>query len=198
MEQASKVASSGSGRGSIADALMHAGLVLVAHELVKSMIVNPIKVFYERVVFRGNGPFRTYEHDVLSRDAREYRACLLYLRDFMCVLDDDDLQCVEDLRSHRHLVAHELPRLVSGFCNDGYLVLIERVDATLFKLSNHRAYMELGADPVSEGWDWPRVWGNEYILFTEVLSQVRSMRHIAQQRSSKSPGEPSLGDGAAE
>ena len=169
---------------SIADALMFAGLVLVAHDLVKSMIVKPIRQFYEGVEFKGDGPFKSYAIDVLSRDPGEYRACLLYLRDFMLVLNEDDLRCVEDLRVHRHRVAHELPELVRDFRAAEFLGLIERVDATLLKLSNHRAYMELGADPVSLGWDWSRVLGGEYILFKEVLAQVRNMRLLSgAQRS---------------
>ena len=55
-------------------------------ELVKSLIVRPIKAFYSHVTFGPGMPFKSYEEDVLSRHRNEFEACLLYLRDFMqCV-----------------------------------------------------------------------------------------------------------------
>jgi hypothetical protein len=70
----------------LSDALAYAGLVLLAFELLKSMIVKPIKVFYAHTTFSG-GPFVSYEHDVMSRHKSEFEACLLYLRDFMEAID---------------------------------------------------------------------------------------------------------------
>jgi hypothetical protein len=165
------------------DVLTYAGLVLVAYDLVKGMIVNPIRAFYKDVVFHDGCVFRSYSADVLTRDKNEYRACLLYLRDFMGVLGDSDIACIEELRAHRHVIGHELPSLVREFPIDDYLDLMARVDATLFKLSNHHAYIELGADPISVGWDWSQVWGPEYILFNEVVAQVRAMSHLASHRT---------------
>ena len=47
--------------------LAYAGFVLVAYELVKSLIVGPIKAFYSNITFGPGMPFKTYESDVLSR-----------------------------------------------------------------------------------------------------------------------------------
>jgi len=62
--------------------LAYAGFILMAFELVKSLIVNPIKVFYLDTTFGDSMPFKTYKEDVLSRHKNEFEACLLYLRDF--------------------------------------------------------------------------------------------------------------------
>jgi hypothetical protein len=59
--------------------LSYAGYVLVAHELVKSMIVRPIKSFYENTTFE-DGPFHSYEKDVLTRNKNEFEACLSILK----------------------------------------------------------------------------------------------------------------------
>jgi hypothetical protein len=43
----------------------------------------------------------------------------------------------------------------------------------MFKLSNYRAYMEIGADPGFAGIDWKVAKGHEYLLFEEVLANVK-------------------------
>jgi hypothetical protein len=63
----------------LARRLTYAGFVLVSYELVKSMIVSPIKFFYQDVTFEGDGPFKSYELDVRIRHQNEFEACLLYL-----------------------------------------------------------------------------------------------------------------------
>ena len=57
--------------------LTYAGFVLVAYELVKSMIVGPIKVFYADTTFGPGMPFTTYAEDVRARHKDEFEACLL-------------------------------------------------------------------------------------------------------------------------
>ena len=81
-------------------ALAYAGFILVAYELLKSMIVKPIKIFYTDVVFGAGMPFKSYEEDVLFRHKNEFEACLLYLRDFMKAIDSDDLLAILELRTH--------------------------------------------------------------------------------------------------
>ena len=44
--------------------LAYAGFVLVGFELLKTMIVNPIKSFYAHTDFSGGTTFQTYEKDV--------------------------------------------------------------------------------------------------------------------------------------
>ena len=88
--------------------LTYAGFVLVVYELIKGMIVRPIKAFYEHTTFGVGMPFVSYEDDVLSRHKNEFEACLLYLRDFMEAIDSKDILTIQALRKHRNDLAHDL------------------------------------------------------------------------------------------
>lgn len=156
----------------IARVLTYAGLVLVAYELVKGMIVKPIRDFYANTTFGPGMPFKSYEEDVLCRHANEFEACLLYLRDFMEAVDSRDVDSIQTLRKHRNELAHDLVDRLSLNIEE-YEPLFEEVNRTLFKLSSYRAYMEIGADPAFAGVDWERARGSEYILFEEVLANVK-------------------------
>src|SRR5258706_3692023 len=89
-------------------ALAYAGLILVAFELVKTLIVNPIKIFYLNTTFGEGMPFKSYQEDVLSRHQNEFEACLLYLRDFMEAIDAEDVSAIQALRKHSNDLAHDL------------------------------------------------------------------------------------------
>ncbi len=82
--------------------LTYAGLVLVAFELVKDMIVGPIKAFYTDITFAPGSPFKSYDKDVRIRHSNEFEACLLYLRDFMEAIDSDDMATIQELRTHHN------------------------------------------------------------------------------------------------
>jgi len=131
----------------LARGLTYAGFVLVGYELMKAMIVGPIKAFYKDTTFRQAMPFKTYDEDVRSRDKNEFEACLLYLRDYMEAIDDADFNTIQELRNHRNELAHDLVRRLPILRVGEHQSLWERVDRTLFKLSNYRTRMEIGADP---------------------------------------------------
>jgi hypothetical protein len=155
----------------VREALAYAGLVLVAFELVKSMIVKSTRFFYADVTFGEGMPFKSYDEDVLSRHRNEFEACLLYLRDFMEAIDSEDLMTVQALRKHRNDLAHDLVARLPALRPQDYQPLLENVDRTLFKLSNYRTRMEIRADPEfqSRGIDWDAVKGHEYLLFEEIV-----------------------------
>jgi len=117
----------------LAPRLAYAGYVLVAYELVKSMIVGPIKAFYADTTFGQGMPFKSYDEDVRSRHKNEFEACLLYLRDFMEALDADDVKTIQDLREHRNDLAHTLARKLPDLRLDEYQTLWSKVDRTLFQ-----------------------------------------------------------------
>jgi hypothetical protein len=54
--------------------------------------------------------------------------------------------------------------------------LWDKVDRTIFKLSNYRAYMEIGADPEFRGIDWASAKGGEYLLFEQVLGSMKLLK----------------------
>ena len=157
--------------------LAYAGFVLLAYELVKSLIVDPIKLFYRDTEFHA-GPFKSYDTDVLSRHKNEFEACLLYLRDFMEAIDSNDVLAIQGLRKHRNEMAHNLPEKLKNLDVDSYAPLLEGTEKALFKLSNYRTHMEIGSD--SQFWDkginWDTVYGTEYMIFKEVVEKVRILQ----------------------
>jgi len=153
--------------------LTYAGFVLVAYELVKSMIVAPIKAFYADMTFGQGMPFKSYNADVRVRHKSEFEACLLYLRDFMEALDADDVNTIQNLREHRNELAHSLTRKLPILRLADCRALWAKVDRTLFKLSNYRAYMEIGADPEFRGINWETATGGEYLLFERVVEAMK-------------------------
>lgn len=155
--------------------LAYAGFVLVGFELLKSMIVNPIKTFYAHTDFSGGTTFQTYEQDVLSRHRNEFEACLLYLRDFMEAIDSADMLAIQALRKHRNDLAHNLVDRLPALRIDEHQLMFEGVYRALFKLSNYRVRMEIGADPEFQkmGINWETVKGHEFLVFEAVVQKVK-------------------------
>jgi len=162
----------------LTDVLAYAGLVLVAFELVKSLVVKPIKGFYAHTTFGSGMPFVSYEQDVLTRHKNEFEACLLYLRDLMQVIDSDDLGAIQDLRKHRNDLAHDLPSRLESLKVEDYAQLLKATDKALFKLSNHNAFIEIGASPRTKALniDWEVAEGHEYTLFKSVVGKVQRLK----------------------
>ncbi|WP_136799970.1 hypothetical protein [Desulfosediminicola ganghwensis] len=159
----------------ITQTLTYAGFILVAFELAKGMIVNPIETFYKNVTFDEGMPFKSYKQDVLSRHKNKFEASLLYLRDFMQAIDAEDVMTIQALRKHRNILAHELPQIIQDFDIAEHLQLLEKTEKALFKLSNHRAYMEFGTyfRLNNIGTNWDTVKGPEYCLFEEIVQNIK-------------------------
>ena len=155
--------------------LSYAGFVLVSYELIKGMIVRPIQVFYKDTTFGEKMPFKSYEKDVLSRSKNEFEACLLYLKDFMEEIDDKDFATIQDLRMHRNDLAHNLVDRLKTLKIKNYHALFEDVRRTLFRLSNYRAYIEIGSDPEFKGINWETVRGHEYLLYEKIVQELEKL-----------------------
>lgn len=155
--------------------LTYVGFILVAFELIKSLIVKPIKFFYKDTTFIGSSLFHSYEKDVMSRHKNEFEACLLYLRDFMKAIDLEDFLTIQELREHRNNLAHNLVEELPHLNLKSYITLFEKVDKALFKLSNHQTFIEIGADPEfkDKGIDWATLKGHEYLLFEEIVKKIQ-------------------------
>ncbi|WP_355581494.1 hypothetical protein [Xanthomonas cannabis] len=162
----------------LTDVLAYAGFVLVAFELVRSLIVRPVKNFYALTTFAPGMPFVSYEQDVLTRHKKEFEACLLYLRDLMQAIDSDDFHAIQELRRHRNDIAHELPSRLESLRVQDYAQLLKAADRVLFKLSNHSAYIEIGAYPIVKAMniDWDTAEGHEHLLFRAVLGKVERLK----------------------
>lgn len=159
----------------ITQKLTYVGFVLIAFELVKSLIIAPIRFFYHNTTYTGSSLFHSYEQDVLSKHKKEFEACLLYLRDFMKAIDNEDFDSIQELREHRNNLAHNIVNELQSLNIKDYYTLFERVDKALFNLSKHNTFMEIGADPElkDKGIDWKTLKGHEYLLFEEILKKIK-------------------------
>ena len=166
----------------LSHALSYAGFILVAFELIKSLIVKPIKLFYADTTFAEGLPFKSYQEDVLSRHKNEFEACLLYLRDFMEAINSNDVLAIQALRKHRNDLAHDLVDRILDLNIERHLPLLEKAINALFKLSNYRAYMEIGSDPEFQKLeiDWDTAKGGEYIMLEEILKKVTILKFVAK------------------
>ncbi len=157
----------------IIEKLQFAGLILLSYEILKDLIIKPIKFFYKDVTFSGSSPFVSYEHDVLSRDKYEFMACLLYLKDFMEAINEEDINIIIELMKKRNIVGHELSQIMENFNFKEFYNIALKTKDVLFKISNYRIRMELGADPDFQHLEWNKVVGDEYILFEKVLNSIK-------------------------
>jgi hypothetical protein len=111
-----------------------------------------------------------------------FEACRLYLRDFMKALDGDDVSTIQSLREHRNDLAYNLAEKLSIVDVGKSKSLWDQVDRTIFKLSNCRAYMEIGSDPEFRGIDWSSAKGGEVVGSMLLNEQIN-----ASMRSRGSP-----------
>jgi len=153
--------------------LTYIGFILIAFELVKSLIISPIRRFYHNTTFSDNPYFHSYEQDVLLRHKNEFEACLLYLRDFMKAIDEEDFKAIQELREHRNMFAHNIVKELVNINLADYSPLFEKIKKALFKLSRHQTFIEIGADPEFKDIDWNTLKGPEYILFEEIVDKIK-------------------------
>jgi hypothetical protein len=111
----------------------------------------------------------------MSRHSDHFEACLLYLRDFMQAIDSDDVNAIQELRKYRNDLAHDLINKLDDLQVAGHAPLFNKVSTALFRLSNHRAYMEISSDPEFQnlGIDWDTLKGHEYLILEDVLGKLR-------------------------
>lgn len=152
--------------------LAYAGYILLAFELVRGLVVNPLKAFYANTSFGQGMPFKSYEEDVRNRHKKEFEACLLYLRDFMKAIDVDDYHALLNLRAHRNELAHELPLHLINLNFSEYKELLDSAHKAIFRLSNYQAYIEIGSDPDFKGINWSTEKGHEYALLETVIEKA--------------------------
>lgn len=94
--------------------LISASLYVTAFELLKESIIGRIRSFY-MVGFDADGDVieEKYETVVLSRNKNPLLASLDWLSE-NDVIDENDRQAFERIRTTRNLLAHELPSMVMG------------------------------------------------------------------------------------
>jgi len=155
-----------------------AGAVTLAHTLLEALVVESVKSLYDRTTFAqaesaDHMTFQSFEADVLWRHKVEFDACLLYLRDFMQVIDKNDVQSIQDFELQYLVAACHLRNNISALDFDSLNEKLMHIDRAVFKLSNHRLYVEIGADPEFKEIDWETQKGNEYVLFEGAINAMR-------------------------
>lgn len=88
--------------------LIAASLFITAYEMFRSSIIDPIHSFY---TFGNQKPEDKYKEEVLSRSKHTMEASVLWLKE-MQAIDDDDVNIVKSIRTHRNKLAHELPKFI--------------------------------------------------------------------------------------
>jgi hypothetical protein len=156
--------------------LVHAGLFLVAFELVRELVVKRVKGFYEGHTFGEGMPFKSYQRDVLARHKDVFEASLLYLRDHFEAISSEDLNAIQALRQHRNRIAHELPQLLPKMDPTENDALLSIARETLFRLSDFWVYIDIGSDPEfkSQNIDWEKVAGEDLMLLDQIIEGCRS------------------------
>lgn len=97
--------------------LISASLYITAFELLKDSIIDRIRSFY-MIGIDENGMIidDRYEKVVLSRNKNPLQASLDWLAENQ-VIDADDIESFERIRTTRNLLAHGLPAMVIGAKN---------------------------------------------------------------------------------
>ncbi len=98
----------------VALTLIRAGCFLSAYELIKSEVVNKVHDFFWCGFEDGKNLYDEiqYRQAVLSRNQKsKYRASCAWLVE-MEALTADQVSALEEVHSHRHMIAHELPKLL--------------------------------------------------------------------------------------
>jgi hypothetical protein len=156
--------------------LIYAGLFLVADELIKKLIINPVAAFYRNTTFGKGLPFTTYGKDVLARHKNKFLATLLYLRDHFEAISDDDLKEISLVGERRHSIAHELSTEIFNLHPQKDEEILSRARDALFKISNFWVYIELGHDPEFDDVEWATAHGADVTLLDLLIQRTRNLR----------------------
>lgn len=114
--------------------LISASLYVTAFELLKESIVGRLRSFY-MVGFNTDGDIidERYDTAVLSRNKSPLYASLDWLVENE-VIDKNDLQSFERIKTTRNSLAHELPSLVMGGADIKHVERFQEVIALLKKI----------------------------------------------------------------
>jgi len=114
--------------------LISASLYITAFELLKESIIGRIRSFY-MVGLDTDGEVidEKYETVVLSKNKNPLVASLNWLSENY-VIDENDRQAFERIRTARNLIAHELPSMVMGSKDFQYVEKFQELLALLKKI----------------------------------------------------------------
>jgi hypothetical protein len=95
----------------------------------------------------------------------------------MKAINSDALLAIQGLRKHRNDLAYDLVNKLDTLKIESYQPLLDKANKALLKLSNYRAYMEIGdSEFQNKSINWNTAKGQEYIILEEVLKKVRILQ----------------------
>ncbi|MDX2035163.1 MAG: hypothetical protein SFX72_00830 [Isosphaeraceae bacterium] len=113
--------------------LISASLYLAAYEILNSAVLEETKSFYNRFGEKSEITDSRYKEEVRSLDKDELTASWRWLKDHGAI-DDRDLVSYHEIRAHRNVVAHELPRLIATAGSDISKPLLIRIAELLDRI----------------------------------------------------------------
>jgi len=114
--------------------LISASLYVTGFELLKDSIIGRIRTFYmDDFDMIGDSVDEKYEATVLSRNKSVLYASLDWLAE-NGVIDENDLQVFERIKTTRNSLAHELPSLVMGSADFKHIERFEELVTLLRKI----------------------------------------------------------------
>ncbi len=156
------------------EVLIDAGLFLVAYELIRSLVVRPVELFYADTTFGEGMAFKTFEDDVSSRAKHKFDACLLWLRDLMKGISDDQYHAIHRVREYRDELTHGIHEKLAEYDFAKATALPLDAKDALFALDNFWVLMEISADPeFSHIENWDEIYSNPYSMLKTLLTNVR-------------------------
>jgi hypothetical protein len=129
-------------------ALVRAGCLLSAYELIKSEVVKKVHDFYWCGFEDGHHLYDEvkYRQHVLSRDSNRFKASCSWLVE-MGALTAAQVVVLEEIHQHRNQVAHELPKLLIDPEFEVRADLLEAAIECVRKLGVFWGTIEVQVDP---------------------------------------------------
>lgn len=140
----------------VATALVRAGAFLTGYELVKTAIIDQVKGFFLQG-FDENGLVysRDYEQKVLTLGKNPFEASLNWLIQ-MEALTQEQADALDAIRSHRHEIAHELPRFLVDPDADVSIERLVELRGIMRSLDRFWGGIDVDVNPDFEGVDVDR------------------------------------------
>lgn len=114
--------------------LIASSLFLSGYEILRSSIIDHIRDFFcDNFSLGEPSTSKEYQEACLSLDKSPLRASLLWLKQ-MDIVNDEDLEFVDKLRSHRNEIAHKLPRVLETHHADVNIQLLQGIYLLVSKI----------------------------------------------------------------
>lgn len=155
--------------------LFMATMFITTFEILKNSIVDRIRDFYSVGWSEGGSTVSSeYKTKVLLRDKSPIYASLNWLHEHQ-VVNDDDLEAFEQLKSTRNLVAHQLFDVVTGQVESNHTELFQVLVGLLRKIE---VWWIVNAELASDS-DYADIEVNEDDIVPGVILSLQMLLEVA-------------------